>query len=148
MEIPTGLLQYCQISSTRLVPSYRNLNAQGGYTRNNVVDSIQKADPDIILLLSNWPETFSYTLSEAIASATPVISTDGGALRDRVSSHGVGFLVPVESPIPRTIEIIEDIKKNPDVLEYLNGKVWEAQKALKTTDEMLEEHLKIYDALE
>lgn len=130
-----------------LVPSYRNLNAQGGYTRNNVVDSIQKADPDIILLLSNWPETFSYTLSEAIASATPVITTDGGALRDRVSRHGVGFLVPVESPIPRTIEIIEDLRENPDVIEYLNGKVWEARKKLMTVDDMVNENLRIYELL-
>jgi glycosyltransferase involved in cell wall biosynthesis len=130
-----------------LIPSYSNLNAIGGYTRDNVVNSIHHADPDIILLLSNWPETFSYTLSEAIASATPVITTDGGALRERVSRHGVGFLVPVESPVPRTIEIMEDIKENPEVIEYLNGKVWEARKALKTIDEMIEETFKIYESL-
>ena len=131
-----------------LIPSYRNLNPIGGYTRDNVVDAIHKASPDIILLLSNWPETFSYTLSEAIASATPVITTDGGALRERVARHGVGFLVPVESPVPRTIEIIEGIRANPEVIEYLNDKVWEARKKLKTVDEMVEENFAIYSSLQ
>ncbi|HWR58428.1 MAG TPA: glycosyltransferase, partial [Thermodesulfovibrionales bacterium] len=106
-----------------------------------------KADPDLILLLSNWPETFSYTLSEAIASGVPVVATDGGALRRRVSREAVGFLVPVEDPVPRMIEIIEDVKRHPQVIEFLRERVREARKRLKTIDDMVEEHFRVYDSI-
>lgn len=130
-----------------LLPSYKNLNIIGGYTRENVVKTIHKADPDLILLLSNWPETFSYTLSEAIASGVPVIATDGGALRERVSKEAVGFLVPIEDPIPRIIKIIEEIKQNPEVIEFLREMVTEARKRMKTVDEMVEDHVRLYDSV-
>jgi len=130
-----------------LVPSYKNLNVMGGYARNNVVATIHEARPDIILLLSNWPETFSYTLSEAIASGVPVIATDSGALRERVSKEAVGFLIPVEDPIPRAIEIIEDLRLRPEVVNFLRDRVWEARKRLRTVDEMVEDHFGIYNLL-
>jgi len=130
-----------------LLPSYKNLSVMGGYTRDNVVKTIHKADPDLILLLSNWPETFSYTLSEAIASEVPVIATDGGALRERVSKEAVGFLVPVEDPLPRLLEITEDIRQQPEVITFLNERVTEARKRLKTVDEMVAEHFRLYNSL-
>ena len=130
-----------------IVPSYKNLDVIGGYTRDDVVRTIHKADPDLILLLSNWPETFSYTLSEAIASGVPVIATDGGALRGRVSKEAVGFLVPVEDPLPRTLEIIEDVRRHPEVIWFLRERVQEARKRLKTVDDMVEEHFRIYNSL-
>lgn len=130
-----------------LVPSYKNLNVIGGYTRSDVVKTIHSADPDLVLLLSNWPETFSYTLSEAIASEVPVIATDGGALRQRVSKEAVGFLVPVENPVPRAIEIIDDVKAHPEVVPFLRGRVREAKKRLKTVEEMCDDHFRLYASL-
>jgi glycosyltransferase involved in cell wall biosynthesis len=130
-----------------IVPSYKNLHVAGGYTRDNVVKKIHQVNPDLILLLSNWPETFSYTLSEATASVVPVIATDGGALRERVSKESVGFLVPVEDPMPRTIEIIEDLRQHPEAIDFLRENVREARKRLKTTDDMAEEHLRLYSSL-
>jgi glycosyltransferase involved in cell wall biosynthesis len=130
-----------------IVPSYKNLDVIGGYSRADVVRTIHKAAPDLILLLSNWPETFSYTLSEAIASGVPVIATDGGALRGRVSKEAVGFLVPVEDPLPRMVEIIEDVRQHPEVIGFLRERVQEARKRLKTVDDMVEEHFRIYNSL-
>lgn len=130
-----------------LIPSHANLSVAGGYTRNNVVRKIQKVDPDMILLFSNWPETFSYTLSEAIAAGVPVIATDGGALRERVSRESVGFLVPVENPVPRTVEIIEDLRLNPGVIDFFKERVNTARTRLKTVEDMAEEMFRIYQSL-
>jgi glycosyltransferase involved in cell wall biosynthesis len=131
-----------------LVPSHKNLTVAGGYTRDKVVKKIQHINPDLILLLSNWPETFSYTLSEAIASSMPVIATDCGALRERVAKEAVGFLVPVEDPVPRIIEIIEDLKHHPEIMQFLRKKVLEAQKRLRTVDSMIEDIFTLYNSLE
>lgn len=130
-----------------LLPSNKNLNIAGGYTRDKIVKTINEVSPDLIMLLSNWPETFSYTLSEAIASGVPVIATDGGALRERVSKEAAGFLVPIENPLPRTIGIIEDMKQHHEVIDYFRKRVWDARKRLKTVDEMVEDHLKLYNSL-
>lgn len=127
-----------------LLPSNRNLNIAGGYTRDKIVKTIGEISPDLILLLSNWPETFSYTLSEAIASGVPVIATDGGALRERVSKEAVGFLVPIENPLPRTIDLIEDVRQHPEVIGYFRERVWDARKRLKTVDDMVEEIFALY----
>lgn len=77
----------------------------------------------------------------------PVISTDGGALRERVSKEAAGFLVPVENPLPRTIEIIEDLRQHPEVIDFLRKKVREARKRLRTADDMAEEIFRVYDSL-
>lgn len=130
-----------------LVPSYKNLTVAGGYTRDKVVERIQHINPDLMLLLSNWPETFSYTLSEAIAGNTPVIATDCGALRERVAKEAVGFLVPVEDPIPRIVEIVEDMKHYPEIIQFLRTKVMEARKRLRTVDEMIEDIFSAYRSL-
>lgn len=130
-----------------MVPSSKNLFVAGGYTRDNVVKKIHEVNPDLILLLSNWPETFSYTLSESIASSVPVIATDGGALRERVASECAGFLVPVENPLPRIIEIIEDIRRNPVVMDFLNEAVKKARGRLKTVDDMSKITFAVYRSL-
>ncbi|MFZ5906083.1 MAG: glycosyltransferase [Nitrospirota bacterium] len=130
-----------------IIPSRHNLSLAGGYARDEVVKKIQKESPDVILLLSNWPETFSYTLSEAIAGGVPVIATDGGALRERVSKFSAGFLVPVENPLPRLVEIIEDLRENPGVLEFLNGAVSRARGRLRTVDDMAESIVSLYRSL-
>jgi glycosyltransferase involved in cell wall biosynthesis len=77
----------------------------------------------------------------------PVIATDGGALRERVSKEAAGFLVPIENPLPRTIELIEDMKQHPEVIDYFRERVWDARKRLKTVDEMVEDHRKLYASI-
>jgi glycosyltransferase involved in cell wall biosynthesis len=130
-----------------LVPSYKNLTVAGGYTRDKVMKKIQQINPDIILLLSNWPETFSYTLSEAIAGSLPVIATDCGALRERVTKEAVGYLVPVEDPIPRIVEIVEDLKHHPEIIQFLRKRVFEARKRLRTVNEMIDDIFTLYDSV-
>lgn len=49
--------------------------------------------PNIGLLMSTVPETFSYTLSELQHIGIPVVATDSGALADRVVDGVTGYLV-------------------------------------------------------
>lgn len=55
---------------------------------------LQSIKPDIGLLLSSVPETFSYTLSELFAAGIPPIATNLGAFADRIESGKTGWLVP------------------------------------------------------
>jgi glycosyltransferase involved in cell wall biosynthesis len=48
--------------------------------------------PEVGLLLSVWPETFSYTLSELWLLGIPVVATDLGSFADRIQDGVNGFL--------------------------------------------------------
>ena len=54
---------------------------------------------DIICILPIWPETFSYTVSEAWLNGIPIVATDIGAVGERIRKTGGGWLVkPDASP--------------------------------------------------
>ena len=59
--------------------------------------------PDIGLLQSTVPETFSYTLSELFAAGIPPVATNLGAFADRIEPGVTGWLV---SPAPASDEVV------------------------------------------
>lgn len=67
------------------------------YSLNDLHDHIQRWQPDIALLLSVLPESFSYTLSEMWALGVPVAATRLGAFAERIE-HGVNGWLLEPSP--------------------------------------------------
>lgn len=49
--------------------------------------------PDVGLLLSIWPETYSYTLTELMRMAIPIVATNLGSFAERIVHGETGFLV-------------------------------------------------------
>jgi putative colanic acid biosynthesis glycosyltransferase len=119
----------------------------GRYKRNELPIILEREGIDLILLLSPLAETFSYTLSEAIMNCVPVIATDSGALRERISKYGVGFLVPYENPVPRSAALLHDIADHPEILELFRNNCRKAALALKDIDSMVAEYIHLYKKL-
>lgn len=70
------------------------------YERDDLPRIIRHIEPDIGMLLSTVPETFSYTLSELFALHVPVLATRLGSFGERIVEGESGFLVaPVASEI-------------------------------------------------
>lgn len=65
----------------------------GSYKRKDVVDIIRRSEVDVVVLPSPWPETYSYTLTEAWAAGVPVVVGPLGAPAERVNTHGGGVVV-------------------------------------------------------
>ena len=113
----------------------------GRYDRDDFNSLVQEIKPRFIAILSNCPETYSHTLTEAIAARVPVITTNLGALKERVQKDNVGWAL---NPDPR--EIYEKILAI-DETEY-NKKAKNLSKVrLPKHDEMLEEYNKIYSKM-
>lgn len=74
----------------------RNLVKTGYYHQEDLYTYLKGYQIDVVCILSKCPETFSYTLSEAVLSHIPVIATDVGALGHRVRTMGCGALVNAE----------------------------------------------------
>ena len=63
------------------------------YQLPELPQTLESLKPDIGLLLSNVPETFSYTLSELFAAGIPPVASRLGAFVDRIEDGVTGWLV-------------------------------------------------------
>ena len=63
------------------------------YRRDDMPRMLATVAPDAALILPNFAETFSYTLSELSSLGVPVIATRLGALAERVRDGVTGWLV-------------------------------------------------------
>ncbi len=75
------------------------------YEHQKLPEIIQNIQPDLGLLLSVVPETFSYTLSELLFLKVPVLATQVGSFVDRIQEGVNGFLCP-PTPAALTDKII------------------------------------------
>lgn len=70
----------------------------GAYDDADLPALIAEATPDVIWLPAAWPETWSYTLSAAIASGLPIAASGIGALRERLAGRPHTALLPPNAP--------------------------------------------------
>jgi len=130
----------------------KNLVKTGWYKPEELPRLILENDIDLIGLLSVWPETYSYTLSEAINCNVPVIVTDIGALGERIDAINCGWKVPVNSIVDEFKRIVEQIQLNPEILLekkiFLTNRNSNQSSLIKSFEQMLEEYKKIYQATE
>lgn len=73
--------------------SYKCYSQTGPYTLEELPDLIEENQVDIIFISSIWPETFSYTASEAISMGLPVACFDLGAPVERVEQYEKGLVI-------------------------------------------------------
>ena len=63
------------------------------YLRDDLPEILDEISPNVALLLSVLPETYSYTLSELFMLKVPVVATNLGGFVDRIQDGYNGFLV-------------------------------------------------------
>jgi glycosyltransferase involved in cell wall biosynthesis len=88
----------------------------GWYQRDVIFERLAAADVDLVVFLPPWPETFSYTLSEALIAGVPVIVSDQGALPERVRADGVGVVVRT---VDEAVAALERLVAQPVELDAL-----------------------------
>lgn len=92
-----------------------NLIKHGTYRQQDIPELFVEYDIDMVCIMSIWPETFCYTLSEAVYCDVPVFVTDIGAAGERVKRHCYGWTVPVdytgEQMSEALLEILQDEKE-------------------------------------
>lgn len=103
----------------------------GYYKPNQLPVLLQEHSIDVICILSLWPETYSYTLTEAILNKIPTIVTNVGALGERVGKNNYGWTVELDDVKNGVIEHVKKIlednrillekKKNPEKINIRDG---------------------------
>jgi glycosyltransferase involved in cell wall biosynthesis len=82
------------------------------YRKDELGSLLQQINPDLGMLLSIVPETFSYTLSELWAAGIPVLATRLGAFADRISEAENGWLVDADPDnVLRKLRLLESDRR-------------------------------------
>ena len=87
----------------------KNIQVYGRYKTKHLPNIIKKYRADIIFIPSIWPETFSYTTSEAMSMGLPVACYDMGAPAERVKEYAHGLILKQISPSENLKQIIDFI---------------------------------------
>lgn len=88
-----------------------NIKITGKYNPSDLPDLMKQNNIDIVFIPSIWPETFSYTTSEAISMGLPVACYNMGAPSERVGKYDKGLVLEKISPAENLTEIIKFVKK-------------------------------------
>ncbi len=115
----------------------------GTYKRDELKQKLKENKIDLICLLSTCLETYSYTLTEAIACGIPVLSFQMGALGERIETNHLGWTIPKEYNYHQITEkmhyIFHHREEYNQVIESINAY------KIKTVSDMSKDYTKIYE---
>lgn len=127
------------------VVEHSNFIKTGKYNREELPQLLNKYKIDLICILPIWPETFCYTISEAILYGIPVIATDIGALGERIRKMDCGWLVPYTATYKDILNIIDRIKDRGE--EYQAKKEKALSASIRTVQEMCTDYKNLYQTV-
>ena len=84
----------------RALPSWPDmpLTVTGQYADGSLPQLLALERGDVIFFPAQCPETFSYTLSAALATMLPIVATDLGAFSERLGARANARIVPWNAP--------------------------------------------------
>ncbi|MDE5873353.1 MAG: glycosyltransferase, partial [Lachnospiraceae bacterium] len=91
-----------------------NLFKLGRYMVDELPMLTKSLGIELVCVLPVWPETFCYTISEAVLCGLPVLGTDIGAVGDRIKRHKYGWTVPADTDEKELARHIDDIFNNEE----------------------------------
>jgi len=132
-----GKSEYSELEKSR-----RGYKYHGEYKREELAFLLQKNKINLVCFLQIWPETYSYTVNEAVAAGIPVLSFDIGAGAQRIKDGNLGWLLSVDCTVDEIMKKIIFIKNKPKI--YQNAICSVQNYKFKSVLEMAEEYRQIY----
>jgi GT2 family glycosyltransferase/glycosyltransferase involved in cell wall biosynthesis len=86
-----------------------NVTVSGKYGRADLAGLVEATGARVALFLHGWPETFSYTLTEAVGLGLIPVVPDIGAPAERVREAGFGVVVPFPIDIEAVMAALRGI---------------------------------------
>ena len=91
-------------------PAVKLINASGKYQEADLPDLLRRINPHVVWFPSPWPETYSFTLSAAIATGLPIVAADLGSFTERLSGRPHSWLVDHRASAADWLAIFEDVR--------------------------------------
>jgi GT2 family glycosyltransferase len=86
-----------------------NVTISGKYDPEALPALVEASGARIALFLHGWPETFSYTLTEAVGLGLIPVVPDVGAPADRIRAAGFGVVFPFPIDLNRVMSVLGGI---------------------------------------
>lgn len=122
-----------------------NLTKTGQYKRKQLADLMKIHNIDLVCILSIWPETYCYTLSETWMCGVPVLATDLGAVGERTKRTGCGWVVEPDAAPEDILMIIDRLSSRP--AEYQTVKNRLDKLSIRSLQDMIDEYYASYEML-
>ncbi|MCA9370694.1 MAG: glycosyltransferase [Candidatus Peregrinibacteria bacterium] len=119
----------------------KNVQWFGRYNRERAVKLLQEIHPKAVALFPMWPETYSYTLTEAWSAGIPVIASDMGAIGERMRAVRGGMLLTSMKPL----EICGQIMRWLDSPSYDDAKKQIATYTPRSAAVMASQYMQLYE---
>ena len=126
-------------------PEEGNVEVTGPYRREQLQGMLREKEIDVICMLAIWPETFSYTLSEAWKAGIPVIGTELGAIGERIRETGAGWVLSREAGAEEVNALLKRLLNSPE--ELAEKKRLAAAARIRTVEDMAGEYQGLYDRM-
>ena len=114
----------------------------GKYSRTELSSLLKNNNINLVCNLSICEETYSYTLTEVIASGVPVLGFDIGAVGQRIKESKCGYVIPATDDNSCVYTKILDIYNNRE--EYIKIVQNVKKYKIKTLDKMVNEYFELY----
>lgn len=125
----------------------KRINYHGQYKREELPELLKENNIKLVCLLSTCPETYSYTLTEAIANGIPVLASNLGALKERVEKDNLGWTIDLNSDNPEQ-DIINKIYEILNNKEEYNEKIESIKKyKIVSVASMAKKYDKVYSEI-
>jgi hypothetical protein len=82
----------------------------GRYRDRNLPHLLKKIMPHVVWFPARVPETYSYTLSAALAAGAPIAATDLGSFPERLGGRAWTWLLPWDSTPERWFRLFGEVR--------------------------------------
>lgn len=112
LPIKITVIGYTDVHGEQYISKDKMFEVTGRYENTNISTLLADYRTNIVMIPSIWPETYSYTVSEAIFSGYKVVAFNIGAPADRIRSTGMGWLIDEissQSMLSKIQDIIKEV---------------------------------------
>jgi len=92
---------------------HATVSVHGEYPDEDLARLLAAENPDVIWFPAQVPETYSYTLSVAMASGLPIVASNLGAFAERLAGHPGALVVPWDATAETWNEALRSAVKPP-----------------------------------
>jgi glycosyltransferase involved in cell wall biosynthesis len=93
------------------VPLHRGVKVLGEYNIESLYDLVKLSGINVVLFPSIVPETFSFTISEAMKMQLPIVAFDIGAQGRRLKQYKYGKVIPTNASPEKIYQTIHKLHK-------------------------------------
>lgn len=123
----------------------QNYIFHGAYKREELLPLLKKNKIHLSCIFSIIPETYSYTLSEAVLAGTPILAIDLGAVGERVKNNDIGWLISEHTSVKDILKILQKIKDDPKEYQQKRKNVKKYQLKIQDTKKMANQYRRLYE---